>query len=297
MPKESFDRATSDITAFFDNHPLKAYTTYDIQQIFDSERDVWRIANYRNFKHFITFLNNRRILFLDVQKHEARSSEKQILRKKEATPFHVGLTVKKSGYLSNYSAMQIHQLTLQVPKTVYVSEDKYQDAHALKPEDIELEQEAVDGAFSKPQRVAKESYKSKFDGFRYVYLQRKHTSTNIGLIKRKGLSVTDLERTLIDIAVRPVYSGGVFEVIEAYRNAKAKIDLEKLNNYLIELNYIYPYHQLIGFYLDLIGIPEKDLQIFLDKKTSINFYQTYNLSNKELNKKWGIFHPIGIEAP
>ncbi len=296
MPRESFDRAASQNASFFEKHPFKAYTTHDIQRIFDSERHQWRIAGYRNYKHFITFLNDRKILLLDIQNHEAHTSEKQILRKKAATPFHVGLTVKKNGYLSYYSAMQIHQLTLQLPKTVYVSEEKYEDIYALNPKDVVLEQDAVDSAFSKPQRVATESYKSTFDGFRYVYLQRKHTSINIGITKSKDLAVTDLERTLIDIAVRPVYSGGAFEVIEAYRNAKPQVNIEKLNEYLVQLDYIYPYHQLIGFYLDLIGFTGKDLQIFLEKKTPINFYQTYNLSNKKLNEKWGIYHPIGIEA-
>lgn len=296
MPKESFDRAASQIASFFEKHPFKAYTTHDIQRIFDSERDQWRIAGYRNYKHFITFLNDRKILLLDVQNHEAHTSEKQILRKRAATHFHVGLTVKKNGYLSYYSAMQLHQLTLQLPKTVYVSEEKYEDIYALNPKDVVLEQDAVDSAFSKPQRVATESYKSTFDGFRYVYLQRKHTSINIGISKRQDLAVTDLERTLIDIAVRPVYSGGAFEVLKAYKSAKPNIDVAKLNEYLIQLDYIYPYHQLIGFYLDLIGFPNKDLKNFLDRKTNINFYQTYNLSNKQLNKKWGIYHPTGIEA-
>lgn len=296
MPRESFDRAAFQIASFFEKHPFKAYTTYDIQQIFDAERNAWRIANYRNYKHFITFLNDRKILLLDIQNHEAQNSIKQILRKKDATPFHVGLTVKKGGYLSNYSAMQIHQLTLQLPKTVYVSDDKYLDIYSPKPNEVTLEQEAVDKAFSKPQRVATESYKSTFDGFRYVYLQRKHTSVNIGIIKKQNVAVTDLERTLIDIAVRPVYSGGAFEVLKAYRNAKPKIDVEKLNEYLVQLDYIYPYHQLIGFYLDLTGFPEKELKIFLDRKTDINFYQTYNLSNKKLNQKWGVYYPMGIEA-
>ena len=36
------------------------------------------------------------------------------------------------------------------------------------------------------------------------------------------IRLTNIERTLIDIAVRPVYSGGVFEVLKAYRLAKDK---------------------------------------------------------------------------
>jgi predicted transcriptional regulator of viral defense system len=34
------------------------------------------------------------------------------------------------------------------------------------------------------------------------------------------ISVTDIERTLIDIVVRPGYSGGVSEVLSAYNLAK-----------------------------------------------------------------------------
>ena len=101
MRKESFDRASIEITDFFKNSVYKAYTTNDIQKIFESERELWRIARYRNFKHFITFLNNRKILILDIQNHEFKNSEKQILRKKNCTPFDIGLTcslhILKSG--------------------------------------------------------------------------------------------------------------------------------------------------------------------------------------------------------
>lgn len=294
MRKESFDRASLQIVDFFNASKQQAYTTNDIQKIFESQREQWKIAQYRNYKHFITFLNNNRILILDTQNHEFHNSEKQILRKKSCTPFDVGLTVKKDGYLCNYSAMQVHQLTLQIPKTVYISEDKYEPYY--EKSNIELEQESVDKAFSKPQRVSKESYKSEYDGFRYVYLQKKHNSINIGITTINGLAVTDLERTLIDIAVRPAYSGGAFQILEAFNKVKGKLNLDKLDSYLQKLDYIYPYHQLLGFYLDLAGFPEEKLKLFLDKKSHINFYQTYNLTNKKLNQKWGVYYPTGLEA-
>ena len=46
----------------------------------------------------------------------------------------------------------------------------------------------------------------------------------LGVIEIQGsedetLKVTGIERTLIDIAVRPVYAGGVFEVLKAYKLA------------------------------------------------------------------------------
>tara|TARA_R110000764_G_scaffold234856_1_gene328999 strand:+ start:2162 stop:3049 length:888 start_codon:yes stop_codon:yes gene_type:complete len=294
MRKESFDRASSEITSFFKRSTSKAYTTNDIQEIFNTNRDIWRIAGYRNYKNFITYLSDNKILILDVQNHEYRTSKKQILRKHNCTPFDVGLTVKKEGYLSNYSAMQIHQLTLQIPKTIYISEDKTSSNDHVG--NVILEQSSVDKAFSKPQRIATESYKSEYDGFKYVYLKRKHKFTNIGVARINNLAVTDLERTLIDIAVRPAYSGGAFQILEAYKNSRGKVNPDKISTYLDELDYIYPYHQLVGFYLDLAGFDDKDLKQFSNKKSNINFYQTYNLSNKKLNTKWGIYYPSGIEA-
>lgn len=296
MRKESFDRASEEIINFFNKNNSKAYTTNDIQRIFEEERDLWKIANYRSYKNFITFLNSRKILILDVQNHEYQNSQKRILRKENCTPFDVGLTIKKEGYLCNYSAMQIHQLTLQIPKVVYVSEDKYISYSQSLHSNSELTQETVDSAFSKPQRVSKESYKSDYDGYRFVFLQKKHNSINIGVTKINGLRVTDLERTLIDIAVRPAYSGGAFQILEAYNRASERLNIKKLYEYLNSFNYIYPYHQLIGFYLDLAGYHEKDLELFLTRKTNINFYQTYNLTNKKLNHKWGIYYPTGLEA-
>ena len=34
---------------------------------------------------------------------------------------------------------------------------------------------------------------------------------------------TNIERTLIDMTVRPIYAGGVFEVLKAYRLARERV--------------------------------------------------------------------------
>ena len=83
-------------------------------------------------------------------------------------------------------------------------------------------------------------------------------TNNLGVIffkDREGGSIptTNIERTLIDIAVRPVYSGGVFEVLKAYKMAKDKVSINKLAAYLKKIGYVYPYHQVVGFYLEKSG--------------------------------------------
>ncbi len=296
MPIESFIRASNQINIYFQEDKNLAYTIKDIQEIFYQNRDKWKIAAYRNYKDFIKHLTKTKLLKLEKQIHQHTSSEKQILRKKEATNFDVGLAIKKDGYLCNYSAIQFHQISTQLPKTIYVSEDKYKGFYLpnIHFEKKELLQKNIDAAFSKPQRTSSNIYKSKFNHYTYTFLQKKYFSINIGVTRYGRYNVTDLERTLIDIAVRPAYSGGVFNVLDCYINAKERVDTKKMLAHLNELNYIYPYHQLIGFYLEKAGYLKCDYEAFLEKKSSLNFYLTYNLSNKKLNRKWSIYYPMGF---
>ncbi|MBN1765422.1 MAG: hypothetical protein JW860_09220 [Sedimentisphaerales bacterium] len=85
---------------------------------------------------------------------------------------------------------------------------------------------------------------------------------NIGVVEADGyegekIQLTDIERTLIDIAVRPEYAGGPFEVLRAYKSAKNKVSINRLTALLKKINYVYPYHQVIGYYLDKAGVYQK----------------------------------------
>ncbi len=288
MRIESFKRAKTEIISYLNSMDLNAFTTRDLNNIFYQKKEDWRIADYRNSYNFREFLLENKIISL-----YQLSDKKKIWKKNNATNLDVGLAIKKGGYLSYYTSLQIHELTLQIPKTIYVSYDK--GYTSKRTTEIILQQENVDKAFSKEQRQSSDIYKSEMsDGVRYLFLQKKHLSENIGVITINEKKVTDIERTLIDISVRPSYSGGVFEVLTAFESAKDRLNLEKLNTYLNELNYIYPYHQLIGFYLEKVGYKKSELTLFSDKITSINFYLTYNLSKKRLDDFWNIYYPIGF---
>lgn len=83
-------------------------------------------------------------------------------------------------------------------------------------------------------------------------------------------------------------------MLEAYVNARDIIDTNKLYNYLNQLNYIYPYHQLIGFYLEKANYEEKRYLMFYKNISSSKFYLTYNISNKQYDEKWKIYFPKGF---
>lgn len=294
MRKESFNAALPQIEVYFAQLEEKAFTTNDLTAIFEGNRHQWKIAAYRTSKDFMRFLKERGVLQVRRLKHQPTGSIKTILSKKDSTYYDVGLTIKKEGHLSNYTAMVLHELTLQIPKTVYVSYMKNQTGASNNPPNISLTQDSIDSAFSKPQRLTSDVYKSEADGYRLYFVQKNYTSKELGLEKRKNFKFTDLERTILDITVRPAYSGGVFQVLEAYIAAKRKIDTKKLFEYLNELNYIYPYHQLVGFYLEKAGYDKAALDLFSNKISSYKFYLTYNISNKQYDEKWKIFYPKGF---
>ena len=102
---------------------------------------------------------------------------------------------------------------------------------------------------------------------------------------------TDLERTLLDAVVRPAYSGGSENILKAFKKAKKKIDLLKLNDYLEKVQYVYPYHQSIGFYLKQAGYSRKQCAIF-KKKIRYIFYLNYGARSSEFDEEWQIYHDL-----
>ena len=59
------------------------------------------------------------------------------------------------------------------------------------------------------------------------------------------LRYSNLERTLVDLVVRPQYSGGISSVLLAYVKAKARVDVTRLMSTLEHLDHVYPYHQAV----------------------------------------------------
>jgi hypothetical protein len=72
---------------------------------------------------------------------------------------------------------------------------------------------------------------------------------------------TSIERTLIDLTVRPACAGGVEHVLAAYRRARGRVCVRKLLAALRALDYVYPFHQAVAFYVQLAGYPESEYNL------------------------------------
>src|ERR1043166_683087 len=95
----------------------------------------------------------------------------------------------------------------------------------------------------------------------------------------RSVPCTNLERTLIDLLVRPRYAGGVHEVLVAFRLAKERVSVARLLACLRALDYSYPYHQSLGFYLERAGYDQRHVARVRELPRNFDFYLTYGMTD------------------
>ncbi len=284
----SLQVSSEPISSYFQNSPIKSFSEKAVHQIFDENRWYWNLSQSTSKKQFISFLLDNDILNKkDLRNSDGKTRSIFFLPGYDNFTIYTGL--KKGAYYTHYTAMFINELTLQIPKTNYLNYEHYQNS-----ERGTLDQESIDKAFSKQQRKSQNTF--TLSGNKVLLINGMFTD-RLGVIhqsnNKQSFFYTDLERTLIDISIRPVYSGGVFEVLQAYQFAKGKLSPKILKKYLNKLDYTYPYHQVIGFYLEKAGYPESVLSIF-DKNIEFNFYITYDIRIKEFSERWQLYYPKGM---
>jgi predicted transcriptional regulator of viral defense system len=201
-------------------------------------------------------------------------------------------SVDHNGYFSHYTAMQWHGLTEQIPKAIYFNVEQPATGGGGA-----LTQVGIDRAFKGKCRTSTNIIEfrdikiHKLNGQNTEKLGVELSSAEAGISQY----VTNLERTLIDIAVRPVYSGGITEVAAAYKAAAEQVSINRLTTYLRSLNYTYPYHQAIGYYMERAGnYSEAKIGRLLALPRDFDFYITYQIKNPEYNKKWRLYVPQGF---
>jgi len=283
--------ARKDILDIFENLPVRVFRKKEMEQILAANRASWRVTEGTPTNEFIEFLIKSRKLRRVTFTFPGRKEVRYVWKK--ASDFEVIQSLRPDGYFSHYTAVFLHNLTLQVPKTVYLNSEQT----PKRTGDAELTQERIDLAFSRSCRVSKAGTRFKY--LRVLVLNGMYTGQK-GVIELEGdrgekLRTTDIERTLIDITVRPIYSGGVHEVLHAYRSAADRVSVNRLTALLSKLGYIYPYHQAIGFYLERAG-SYRDAQVTLLERIEMNFdfYLTHQMKETEYSPRWRLYYPKGL---
>jgi predicted transcriptional regulator of viral defense system len=288
--RSRLEKSKTEILKFFERSDRRVFSRSDLATTLAENRHSWRLPLRLPVDRFIDFLSKngrlKRIALSPAQYPE-------IVRYTwgESSPYQIALSLRPRAYLCHGTALFLHGLTDQLPKTVYVNTEQ-----SPKPFVASLSQEALNRAFSREQRKSK--YIFPYDSLQFVLLSGKSTGRlEVGTLRGPSgeeLEVTKLERTLIDVTVRPAYAGGVVQVLEAYRAAKARMSVNTLVATLKKLSYAYPYHQAIGFYMEKAGYERERFMRLRTLGLEFDFYLAHGLKQKEYIEFWRLFVPKGF---
>lgn len=286
--------AKKDIFTVFEQSSLKVYSQAQLAKILSEHRTYWRLAGRTTAGDFITFLEKQGHLRANTFRAESYGREITRYSWGDVSTYELAQSLNARGYLSHSTAVALHGLTDLIPKTLYLNVEQSPKPASSSP----LTQHGIDLAFSRKQRQSNMTYGHK--DWSVTIINGKNTA-NLGVEEITGpsgeqLRVTNLERTLIDIVVRPTYAGGIFQVLDAYRAAKDRLSTNRLIATLKKLDYVYPYHQAIGFLMERATYGETRCAMLRELGLKFDFYLSHDMKQPEYSKKWRLYFPKGFET-
>lgn len=284
------------ILRFFNESKKRVFHLQDLSKILGENRDAWKLAADTTPEKFLKLLYAQGVLReVHIAPSEAYSKARAYKRYAwgAVSPFSIAQSMRKGSYLSHGSAVFLRGLNEQLPRRVIYVNQEQSPKPASDPSS--LSQHSLDTAFSRKQRQSTFVYHCEDSDF--LILSGKNTGgLEVGTVIVEGeeVAVTKIERTLIDITVRPAYAGGVYQVLEAYRGAVGKVSVATMLATLKRLNYVYPYHQAIGFYMQQAGFAAKQYERLKEPGLRFDFYLAHDLRERDYSSQWRLFYPKGL---
>jgi hypothetical protein len=282
--------AKADIVRHFEALPHKVLKLADLKAILNEQRAFWRLAQNTTTADFIAYLIEhaklKRLDFPFPYRPETRYTWGDV------PLLEVLLSLKPGAYFSHYTAVRLHGLTEQVPKTIYLNHEQ-----PPRPPGSALTQASIDRAFRGRPRISQNLV--EYGDARICLINGKNTG-DLGVVtdtftyddtQPVRVRLTNIERTLIDITVRPMYAGGIREVLKAFQLAKDTVSVNRLAAMLKQLDHLYPYHQAIGFYLSRAGYKDSLIALLRNFPMDFDFYLSYQMGKTDYIQEWRLHVP------
>lgn len=192
-------------------------------------------------------------------------------------------SLEKNSFFSMSTALNFQGLSDFRKEYIFVSKER---ATRIEQGNIILNQENIDNAFSKKPR--RTNAYDKIDNNVVVLLEANNTDS-FGLIEYDGYRVSSVNRAFVEMITNVQYFQSSQNLIQVFKNIKNKLDIDKIYTIINKFDFIYPYFQLAGFYLEKIGFLKTELTKFYNKKSELKFYTEKNKNQYEFDEYWNIY--------
>lgn len=283
----------------FDVEMPDVMTYRDIATYFEQKKSNWGLLKTTTVGNFLDFLISNQIVRQFNYSFSTKIHGTRFLRRSGAHTTAI-LSLRPKSFLSHAGAAYVHKLLRSEPfLLVFNMEQIGVESNAMPS------QEAIDRAFQNKQRISKA--RSRVDGLECVMVHSKDVG-NINVVEHTcpdpwnqsmiKVRCTSIERTLIDMVVRPAYSGGIDSVLFAWSQVGDLVSIDDLLHVYGEMDFTYPYHQVFGWIMEYTGVfRSDDIKKVQMLSTDRDFYAVHGFKKGVLdyNSKWKLFVPKGMK--
>ncbi len=193
-------------------------------------------------------------------------------------------SLEKNSYFLMTTSLNLQNLSTYKNDFIFISKErKIRNSF----DRVTLNQENIDKAFSKKPRQT--NAHDKLGDFRIIMLETNNTSS-YEIINFKGFKISSINRAFVEIISNIHYFQTSSKVVELFKPIKNKLNLEVIYKVIEKFDFVYPYYQLAGFYLEKIGYEKKCLERFYLKKTDLKFYTEKNKDKYVFDEYWNIYY-------
>ena len=139
-----------------------------------------------------------------------------------AHEFEIAMALVDPAAISHWSALHYHELTEQVPRTVFV---------------LTKTETSVPRLRNAGSKRSNRGYLVRDTTYQFIQVRTKRFfGTQKVWVGDARVSMTDRERTLLDGLSMPQYCGGFAEVLHAFQVGLDRLDIERITDYAVRLD-------------------------------------------------------------
>jgi hypothetical protein len=284
--KSDLDKALKPIIRFFMTIGPKVYRRSDLENILANQRNEWHLRDETSLGRFIRFATEA-LPLKQIQLSFPNRPEVRYMYG-VCSIYEVTQSLKTEGYFSHRTAAEIHGFLVPSYQIFFNFEQSMRSQSSG-----EMTQESINRAFYNIARISQN--KAKYDEYVIWLLNGKNTDCYGVIQYNKSLRVTNIPRTLIDIVVRPGYCGGPLQILQAYRKGLETVDGLTIAQTLAKLKHTYPYHQVVGYYMEKAGFGAEHLEPLKKMPIKFDFYLDYQIVEPLYSSAWRLYYPALLD--
>ena len=181
---------------------------------------------------------------------------------KEFNIYDFASSLENKSFFPMFTSLNIQGLSNYRNNFVFISKERKERNNFASRI---LTQDAIDKAFASSPRRTKAH--DVINGYNVVSLESNNTGS-IGIIDYNGYKVSSINRALVEIISNIHYFVSPDNVISEFKAIKDKLNINEIFKIIEKFDFIYPYYQLAGYYLEKIGFTKNELIKFYSKKVS-----------------------------